>query len=96
MFDFKEKLNKRDIIFAAAVVLLTAFLMLLPSKLGSRGTSPGYTALNAILLTNNCTDITYEKYEPRVIAVLLQALDKDLDYSGLKLWSTFIRERYGK
>ena len=96
MFDLKKKLNKHDIVFAAVIFLLTALLMLLPSKLGTKGTSPGYSALNAILLTSNCTDITYEKYEPQAVAVLFQALNNDLDDAGLKLWHTFVRERFIK
>ena len=78
------------------VILLTAVLMMLPSKLGSKGTSPGFTALNAILLTSNCTDITYEKYEPQAVDVLLKTLDCDLDFSGLALWKSFIQGKYGK
>ena len=92
----KKKLNKHDIVCAAVIFLLTALLMLLPSKLGTKGTSPGYSALNAILLTSNCTDITYEKYEPQAVAVLFQALNNDLDDAGLKLWHTFVRERFIK
>ena len=92
----KYKFDKRDIVFAAVIILLTAVVMLLPSKLGSKGTSPGYTALNAILLSSNCTDIIYEKYEQQAVDVLLRMLDSDLDFSGLGLWKKFIVERYGK
>ena len=91
-----RKVTPRDVCFVSAVALITALCMILPSKLGTKGTSPGYTALNAILLTSNCTDITYEKYEPQAVEVLRKSLDNDLDYSGLMFWNAFIRERYGK
>lgn len=92
----KKKLNKHDIVFAAVIFLLTALLMLLPSKLDTKGTTPGYSALNAIMLTSKCTDITYEKYEPQAVAVLFQALNNDLDDAGLMFWYAFVRERYDK
>ena len=94
-FDFK-KIKKRDIIFSAIIILLTAFMLLIPSRIGGKGTSPGMSALNAIILTGKLTEITYEKHEPEVITSLFEALSLDRDIEGCSFWNNFIKIRYGK
>ncbi len=91
-----RKLSPQDVCFVLAVILITALCMILPSKLGTKGTSPGYTALNAILLNGQCTEIIYGKYEPQAVEVLRKSFDNDLDYSGMIFWNNFIRKRYEK
>jgi hypothetical protein len=94
-FDFKN-INKRDVLFACAIILLTAFLLFIPSRIGGKGTSPAMSALNAIQLVSNYTDITYEQYEPRIIIVLVKSLLRDLDNGGVAFWEKYVAERYGR
>ena len=96
MLNLKKKPETRDIAFAAVVILLTALFMLLPSRVGGKGTSPGQSALNAILLSSQCSDILYDKFESTAKYALFGTLVCDLDFAGEKFWSAFIREKYGK
>lgn len=94
-FDLKN-VKKKDLIFSVFIILATAFLLLLPSRLASKGTSPGMSALNAILLVGKCTEIVYEKNEPEVIATLFDSLNLDLDLEGAVFWKNFIEARQNK
>lgn len=91
-FDFKN-INKRDVLFACAIILLTAFLLFIPSRIGGKGTSPGMSALNAIQLVSNCTDVTYERCDSRIIEVLIKSLALDIDNGGIAFWKKFVAER---
>ena len=91
-----KKLNKREILFAVIIILFTASLLLFPSRLASKGTSPGMSALNAVLLVSNCSDVTYEKFDDNAVAVLYKSLTLDKDFAGLEFWKRFISMRYGK
>ena len=93
--DFK-KISRRDAVFATVIILLTAFLLAVPSKLADKGSSPGMSALNAVQLVSNCTDVVYEKYDERVVDVLYKSLILDKDFAGLNFWKSFISMRYGK
>lgn len=91
-----KKLDRCDIFFAVTIIVLTAFLLLVPSKMTDKGTTPGMSALNAVLLVSNCTDVTYEKYDDNAVTVLFKSLSLDKDFSGLEFWKSFIAMRYGK
>ena len=91
-----KKLNRRDLLFAAAIVFLTAFMLLIPSKMTDKGTSPGMSALNAVVLVSKCTDETYERFDENAVTVLFRSLTLDKDFSGLAFWKDYISRRYGK
>lgn len=93
--DFKN-IKKRDLLFSALIIFLTAFFLLVPSRMVSKGTSPGMSALNAILLIGKCTEVVYEKYEPEAVATLFESLSLDLDNDGINFWKRYILERYAK
>lgn len=91
-----KKISRRDVFFAAAIIVFTAFLLLIPSKLADKGTSPGMSALNAVILVSNCTDVTYEKFDENAVSVIYKSLALDKDFGGLEFWKSFISARYGK
>ena len=91
-----KKINRRDLLFAAAIVFLTAFLLLIPSRMTDKGTSPGESALNAVILISKCTDEIYEKFDEIAITVICKSLTLDKDFSGIAFWEEYVLRRYGK
>lgn len=90
-----KKINKKDVVFTAVVILLIAAFLLLPSAAGKQGTSPGQSAMNAIIVVSKCTDEIYEKYNADVALGIINSLRLDKDFSGIKFWTDFIHRKYG-
>lgn len=97
MSNFKfRKPCRRDVVISLSIIMVTAFLLILPSRIGGRGTSPGGSAFNAIILVSNWSDILYEQYNERVVNNVRLALERDFDINGLNAWNSYILWRYGR
>ena len=90
-----KKINKKDVVFTAVVILLIAAFLLLPSAAGKQGTSPGQSAMNAIVAISKCTDEIYGNYNEHAEMVVMKSLQLDKDFSGIKFWRDFIHRKYG-
>ena len=95
--DFK-KIRRQDIVFSAVIILITASLLLLPSRLGGKGSSPGQSAFNALLLISQCTDEVYKKSDKAEMsfAIVIKYLLLERDFSGADFWQEHVAREYKK
>ena len=88
-----KKIKRSDIFAAVVVTVILAVMLILPSSLGGKGTSPGMSALNQILNIGVSTELLYEKISEDICITVLYSLYREHDLKGRDLWIKYIEER---
>ena len=88
--------KKKDIFIAFVFTAVLAGFLILPSSLGSRGTTPGMSALNHILNNSIATEALTENISDEITFTVISALKLERDFKGVDIWMRYISERAEK